>query len=64
MSRKASDEWTVPLCVAHHGSAHACGDEKRWWKERKIDPIRVAEGLWQQTRGIMGEERGTKRDTI
>ncbi len=64
MSRKVSDEWAVPLCVAHHRSSHACGDEERWWKERKIDPITEAKLLWQQTQGVKGVERGTEREAI
>jgi hypothetical protein len=43
-----SDEFTVPLCAIHHTENHATGDEKRWWQERKIDPIVVAEQLWQR----------------
>ncbi|MCZ6774285.1 MAG: hypothetical protein O7G83_20190, partial [Proteobacteria bacterium] len=30
MGRKVSDEWTVPLCVAHHRALHTVGDEERW----------------------------------
>jgi hypothetical protein len=43
---KVSDEFTVPLCAIHHSQNHATGDEKRWWQERKIDPLTVAAELW------------------
>jgi hypothetical protein len=45
---KVSDEFTVPLCAIHHTENHATGDERRWWQERKIDPLSVAENLWQR----------------
>jgi hypothetical protein len=47
---KVSDEFTVPLCAIHHSQNHATGDERRWWEERKIDPLEVARGLWHQGR--------------
>jgi DNA recombination protein Rad52 len=43
---KVSDEFTVPLCAIHHSENHATGDETRWWRERKIDPMTVAAELW------------------
>jgi DNA recombination protein Rad52 len=39
---KVSDEFTVPLCTIHHSENHATGDERRWWQERKIDPLAIA----------------------
>jgi hypothetical protein len=50
MSRKASDEWTVPLCVLHHRAAHAAGVEESWWKELGIDPIAQGQRFWSETR--------------
>ena len=47
---KVSDEFTVPLCAIHHSENHATGDERRWWQERKIDPLAVAQQLWAQSR--------------
>ena len=44
-----SDEFTVPLCAIHHSENHATGDERRWWQERKIDPLAVAAELWGKT---------------
>ena len=46
LALKVSDEFTVPLCAIHHSQNHATGDEKRWWQERKIDPLVVAQELW------------------
>jgi hypothetical protein len=43
---KASDEFTVPLCVACHMSLHLHGDERKWWDRFKIDPLAVAKKLW------------------
>ena len=49
---KVSDEFTVPLCAIHHTENHTTGDERRWWQERKIDPLPVAEQLWRESNGI------------
>ncbi len=50
LGRKVSAEWVVPLCATHHRALHGVGDEKRWWKERGIDPIGQAQVLWWTTR--------------
>jgi hypothetical protein len=50
LGRKASDEFAVPLCRAHHRAVHRAGDEKAWWKQAGIDPIKVARKLWKHTR--------------
>jgi hypothetical protein len=50
LGRKASDEFAVPLCRSHHRAAHRSGDEKAWWKQAGIDPIKVARKLWEHTR--------------
>jgi hypothetical protein len=49
LALKVSDEFTVPLCAIRHGENHATGDERRWWQERKIDPIATAAELWRMT---------------
>jgi hypothetical protein len=45
-----SDEFTVPLCRIHHRELHSRGNEEAWWAELKIDPSRVAQQLWSETR--------------
>jgi hypothetical protein len=50
LSLKVSDEFTVPLCATHHHHIHTTGKEKEWWQERKINPLKVASGLWQTSR--------------
>jgi ERF superfamily len=50
LGRKASDEFAVPLCRSHHRAVHRAGDEKAWWKQAGIDPIKVARKLWKSTR--------------
>jgi hypothetical protein len=47
---KVSDEFVVPLCAIHHTENHATGNERRWWEERKIDPLSIASALWRQGR--------------
>jgi hypothetical protein len=50
LGRKASDEFAVPLCRSHHRAVHRAGDEKSWWKQAGIDPVKVARKLWKHTR--------------
>jgi hypothetical protein len=66
---KVSDEFTVPLCRVHHGELHRVGDEAAWWNKVSIDPIPIALGFWQLTRGILpavigsqGPQDGTVED--
>jgi hypothetical protein len=49
LGRKVSDEFTVPLCRAHHREVHRCGDEGLWWGKAGIDPLAAARALWLQT---------------
>ena len=51
MGRKVSDEFTVPLCAIHHRELHERGNEKAWWKQHKIEPMKVARQLWQASLG-------------
>jgi hypothetical protein len=51
LALKVSDEFTVPLCAIHHTENHATGDERRWWHERKVDPLVIAQELWNATKG-------------
>ena len=50
LGRKSSDEFAVPLCRTHHRAVHRVGDEKAWWQQTGIDPVKVARKLWKQTR--------------
>ena len=52
LSLKVSDEFTVPLCAIHHSENHTTGDERRWWRGHKIDPLVVAQELWKATTGV------------
>ena len=49
LSRKVSDEFTVPLCRGHHREVHRCGDEAIWWKKAGIDPTVPARTLWLES---------------
>jgi hypothetical protein len=52
LALKVSDEFTVPLCALHHTEIHARGDERRWWEQRKIDPLPIAQDLWRKSNGL------------
>jgi hypothetical protein len=52
LSRKVSDEFTVPLCRIHHREVHRVGDEAAWWNRFGLDPHLVAAALWAQTRPV------------
>jgi len=53
LSRKVSDEFTVPLCRAHHRELHGTGDERSWWNRVNIDPMPIARRFWQHTQGVL-----------
>ena len=46
LSRKVSDEFTVPLCRGHHREVHRSGDEAAWWRNTGVDPTVAARALW------------------
>ena len=46
VGRKVSDEFTVPLCRAHHQELHRHGNEKAWWANMQIAPLDTAKRLW------------------
>jgi hypothetical protein len=46
LGRKVSDEFTVPLCRAHHQDLHRHGNERAWWANLQITPLAVARELW------------------
>jgi len=52
MGLKVSDEFTVPLCRAHHRDVHSVGDEVAWWERRAIDPLATSRVLWVSARRI------------
>jgi len=52
LGRKVSDEFAVPLCRGHHRAAHRSRDERAWWRQAGIDPIKVARRLWKATHGL------------
>jgi hypothetical protein len=56
LGRKVSDEFTVPLCRAHHREVHRCGDEGLWWGKTGIDPLAAARALWLETHPLPREE--------
>jgi len=50
-----SDEFTVPLCRGHHRQLHQAGNEVAWWETLKIDALRTARQLWEQTHPNEGQ---------
>lgn len=50
MSKKVSDEFTVPLCRTHHRQLHHAGNEVAWWIDMDVDPLPIALDLWQQSK--------------
>jgi hypothetical protein len=54
LSRKVSDEFTVPLCRGHHRELHRHGDEAAWWQKVGLDPTGAARALWLETHTQIG----------
>ncbi|MEM6903473.1 MAG: hypothetical protein AAF556_09580 [Pseudomonadota bacterium] len=52
MGMKPGDNRVVPLCYLHHtegpDAQHRSG-EREWWRRRNINPISVAEHLYDRT---------------
>jgi ERF superfamily len=46
LGQKVSDEFTVPLCRAHHRELHRAGREVDWWSTKSLDPLESARSLW------------------
>ena len=57
LSRKVSDEFTVPLCRGHHREVHRCGDEATWWHKAGIDPTAAACTLWRNSHPLRPGQR-------
>jgi hypothetical protein len=49
LGRKVSDEFTVPLCRAHHREAHRAAKEMGWWQSLGVSPLAAAETLWRKS---------------
>jgi hypothetical protein len=43
---KVSDEFTVPLCRAHHRELHRTTKEVEWWSRVGVEPLQSARALW------------------
>jgi hypothetical protein len=52
-------KFVVPLCRGHHRAVHRARDERAWWRQAAIDPIKVARRLWKETRGL-GQRRSSR----
>lgn len=52
MGRKVGDDFTVPLCRAHHRELHENGNEAAWWHDMGIDPIAIAGALWDESHPV------------
>jgi hypothetical protein len=64
LSRKVSDEFTVPLCRGHHREVHHSGDEATWWKKAGIDPTLAARALWSKTHPLPALSDQTRIDDV
>ena len=53
----AIEPLTVPLCRLDHRGVHRTGDERAWWTAAGINPTKIAQNLWRQTRGTQGVRR-------
>jgi hypothetical protein len=62
LGRRVSDEYVVPLCRSHHRALHRHGDEVAWWETHKVDPVMVAQELWERTR--LEGPRGARVDAL
>jgi hypothetical protein len=57
LAQKVSDEFTVPLCRAHHRELHRAGKEKDWWSRNGLEPLESARTLWTLTHSNGGTPR-------
>ena len=52
---KVSDEFTVPLCRAHHRELHQSAKEVEWWVMKSIEPIGTARQFWLETHPLQAQ---------
>jgi hypothetical protein len=52
LGQTVSDEFTVPLCRAHHRELHRAGQERDWWSRNGIEPLAIAREFWLGTRPL------------
>jgi hypothetical protein len=52
LGQKVSDEFTVPLCRAHHRELHRARREVDWWSRNRIEPTGIARKLWTETHPV------------
>ncbi len=62
LSRKVSDEFTVPLCRGHHRELHRCGDEASWWTHRGVDALANARALWLESHPFLGASTSSSNE--
>ena len=55
---KVSDEFTMPLCRAHHRELHEFAKKVDWWARMGVEPIDIALKLWAETRSLLSEVGG------
>ena len=46
MGSKEHDKFALPLCGQHHRDQHDAGDERAWWKDRGVDPVKLALAIY------------------
>src|SRR6516164_4428625 len=63
LGRKVSDEFTVPLCRAHHRELHRYGSEGSWWQNTGIDPLAAARMLWLESHPLPRAETDAANTT-
>lgn len=60
VARRPDDKWVVPLCPELHRLNKGCqhdANEREWWKQFGIDPLAVAEKLWEHRNSRITMER-------
>ena len=64
LGRKVSDEYTVPLCRAHHREVHRAAKEIPWWQSLGIAPLAVADVLWHKSQSgqALNEQAGSSAE--